>query len=129
MKPLHCLQVNLQHKRAATNNLVQVMSENQIDLAFLQEPYIIRNNLAGIPKSLRTYISGNERKRAALLVNNKEVDVILITQLSDEDCIVAEIIYRNTKFYGISLYCDITEDIDINIRKTEQILNYLKGQG
>ena len=42
MKPLRCLQVNLQHKRAATNNLVQTMSENQIELAFVQEPYIIR---------------------------------------------------------------------------------------
>jgi hypothetical protein len=39
MEPLRCLQVNLQHKRAATNNLVQIMSDNQIDLAFVQEPY------------------------------------------------------------------------------------------
>ena len=84
MKPLRCLQVNLQHKRAATSNLVQIFNENQIDLAFVQEPYIIRNNLAGIPKSLRTYVCGNGRKRAALLVN-KEIDVVLITQLSDED--------------------------------------------
>jgi hypothetical protein len=98
------------------------MSENQIDLAFVQEPYITCNNLAGIPQSLRTCISRNEQERSTLLVNNKEIDVILITQLSDENCIVAEISYRNTKFYGISLYCDITEDIDINIRKTEQIL-------
>jgi hypothetical protein len=117
MKPLRCLQVNLQHKRAATSNLVQIMSENKIDLAFVQEPYIIRNNLAGIPKSLRTYVSGNGRKRSALLVNNKEIDVVLITQLSDEDCIVTEISYGNTKFYGISSYFDITEDIEINIRK------------
>ena len=42
---------------------------------------------------------------------------------------MAKISYRNTKFYRISLYFDITEDIEINIRKTEQILNYLKGQG
>ena len=105
------------------------MSENQIDLAFVQEPYTIRNNLAGIPKSLRTYVSGNGRKRSPLLVNNKEIDVVLITQFSDKDCIVAEISYRNTKFCGISSYFDITEDIEINIRKTEQILNYSKGQG
>jgi len=59
MKPLRSMQVNLQHKRAATNNLVQIMSENQIELAFVQESYTIRNNLAGIPKSLRTYVSGN----------------------------------------------------------------------
>jgi len=96
-KPLRCLQANLQHKRAATDNLIQMISENQIDLAFVQEPYIIRNSLAGIPKSLRTYVSGNGRKRAAILVNNKELDVVLIAQLSDEDCIVVEITYRNKK--------------------------------
>jgi len=129
MNPLRCLQVNLQHKRAATHNLVQLMSSNQIDLAFVQEPYTIRSNLAGIPKSLRTYASSDGRKRSTLFVNNKEIDVVLITQLSNEDCIVAEISYRNKKFYGVSLYFDILEDIEINIRQTEQILNYSKGQG
>ena len=110
MKPLRCLQVNLQHKCAATSNLAQMMCENQIDLAFVQQPYIIHNNLAGIPKSLRTYVSGNGRKRrSVLLVNNKEIDLILITQISDEDCIVAEISYGNTKFYGISSYFDIIQ--------------------
>jgi len=84
------------------------MSENQIDLAFVQEPYTICNNLARIPKSLRTYLSGNGRKRSVLLANNKEIDVVLITQFSDKDCIVAEISYKNTKFYGIHSHFDIT---------------------
>jgi hypothetical protein len=79
MKPLRCLQVNLQHKRAAMNNLVRTMTEKQIDLAFVQEPYNIRNHLARIPKLLRTYVSGDGRKRSALFVNNKETDVVLIT--------------------------------------------------
>jgi hypothetical protein len=74
------------------------LSDNKIDLAFVQEPYNIRNHLAGIPKSLRTYVSGDGRKRSVLFVNNKKIDVVLITQLSDEDCIVTEISYRNTKF-------------------------------
>jgi hypothetical protein len=63
-------------------------------------------------------VSGDARQQSVLFVNNKEIDVVLITQFSDEDCFVAEISYRNTKFYGISLYFDITEDIEINIRKT-----------
>ena len=42
---------------------------------------------------------------------------------------MVEISYGNFKFYGINLYCDITEDIEINIRKIENILNYSKGQG
>jgi len=106
-----------------------MINENQIDLVFVQEPYIIRNNLAGIPKSLRTYVCGNGRKRSALLVNNKERYVVFITQLSGENCIVVEICYGNFKFYGICLYFDITEDIEINIRKIGHILNYSKGQG
>ena len=60
-----------------------MMSENQIDLAFVQEPYNIRNNLAGIPKSLRTYESGNGRERSALLVNNKELDQSFIYSPTD----------------------------------------------
>jgi len=35
MKPLRCLPVNLQNKRAATSNLLQMINANQIDLAFL----------------------------------------------------------------------------------------------
>ena len=126
---LSCLQLNVQHKKEATSNLVQLMSELQIDIAFVQEPYTIRNNLAAIPSSLRIFASGNNRKRAALLVNNKRIDVILIKQLSDEDCVVAEVSYRNSKFYAISLYFDSNEDIKINIRKTERILDSLKGHG
>ena len=126
MKPLRCPQVNLQHKRAATNNLVLTMTDNQIDLAFIQEPYNIRNHLAGILKSLRTYVSGDGRKRSSLFVNNKEIDVVFITQHSDEDCAVVEITYRNTKFYGISLYFDITKVIEI-IRKTEKNFKLHKG--
>jgi hypothetical protein len=115
-KHLRFLQANLQHKRAATYNLIQMMSENHIDLAFIQEPYIICNSLAGIPISLQTYVTGNGRKRAAVLVNSKELDVVLITQLSNKDCIVVEISCRNTNVYGVSSYFDNTEDIEINIR-------------
>jgi hypothetical protein len=52
---------------------------------------------------------------------------MLITQYSDEDCVVAEITYWNTKFNGMSLYFDVTEDIEINIRKTEQNFKLHKG--
>jgi hypothetical protein len=97
MKPLRCLQVNLEHRRSATNNLVQMMSENQIDLAFVQESYIIRNDLAGIRKSLRT-CKWEWKETISATCKQQEIDVVFITQFSDEDCIVAEISYRNTKF-------------------------------
>jgi hypothetical protein len=102
MKPLHCLQVNLQHKHAATRNLVQMMSDNEIDLAFVQEPYNIHNHLAGIRKSLTNCVRGDGRKQSALFVNNKEIGVVLITQFSDEDCIVAvSVVYVPSSFSNV----------------------------
>jgi len=74
-------------------------------------------------------VCGNGRKRSAPLVYNKEIDVVLVTQLSDEESIVIEISHGNFIFYEISSYFDITEHIEINIRKMDHILNYSKGQG
>jgi hypothetical protein len=58
--------------------------QNNIDVAFLQEPYTVRNNVAGFPKSFRIYAYGNGRKRAAVIVNNK-IDAVAVKQVSDED--------------------------------------------
>jgi len=58
-------------------------------------------------------VSGNGRKRSALLINNKRIGVVPITHLSDEDSFVTEISYGNTKFYGVSSYFNIIEDIKI----------------
>jgi hypothetical protein len=35
------MQVDLQIKLSAANVLVQIMSENHLDLAFVQEPYTV----------------------------------------------------------------------------------------
>lgn len=126
---LKCLQINLQHKKVATTNLANMIRESNIDLAFIQEPYTINNKVAGIPKTYRTYSNGSERKRAAIIANNKEMDVILINQLSDEDCVVVEIRSQQDKIYAASVYCDITKDIGIDIRKIENIINHAQGVG
>ncbi|KAJ4426941.1 hypothetical protein ANN_26740 [Periplaneta americana] len=94
---------------------------------YIKEPYTINNKVAGIPKTYRTYSNGSERKRAAIIANNKEMDVILINQLSDEDCVVVEIRSQQDKIYAASVYCDITKDIGIDIRKIENIINHAQG--
>jgi hypothetical protein len=62
-------------------------SENEIDLPFVKERYIISNNVAGIANLLMSFVSGNGRKLSTLFVNNKEIDIVpvLLTQLSDDE--------------------------------------------
>lgn len=126
---LHYIQINLQHSRTATSNLIQLINELNIDLVFVQEPYLINNKLAGIPKKFKTFTYGNDRKRAAVIVNNCEVDVIMINQLSNKDCVVVEVSMRDLRFYAVSKYFDYDENIEQDIVEIESILEYVKGQG
>jgi len=73
---LKCLQINLQHSRLATDNLLKITQEEGIDILCIQEPYTTGNKLAGLPKSLTVYTSGAGRKRAAIVINNKQTDTI-----------------------------------------------------
>ena len=44
----------------------------------------------GLSKSLTVYTSEARRKRAAIVINNKQIDTIKITKLSDEYTVVLE---------------------------------------
>ena len=127
-KGLQCLQLNTQHSRVATTNLVQIINEFNIDLLFIQEPYIINNKPAGIPKNYKIFSTGDGRRRAAIIVNNQGVDTIMIHQLSDEDCVVVEVIINGIKLYAASIYCDITQDMEAEVQKIESIKKYTNGR-
>ena len=47
---IRCNQVNLQHSRAATDNLMQIISTDRIGIALIQEPYLYQNRPLEIPK-------------------------------------------------------------------------------
>jgi hypothetical protein len=82
--------MNLQHSSLATDNLLKIMEEEDTDIICIQEPYNIGNKIGGLPRSSTVLTSGEGNKRAAIAVNNKIMDAILITQLSDEDATVME---------------------------------------
>jgi len=105
---IKCLQSNLQHSRTATYNLTQIIIQNNIDVAFLKEPYNISNNVAGLPKSFKIFLSGNGRKRSAIIVNNK--DTVATTQVSDKDATLVEVSYKGLNLFEASLYFVIDQD-------------------
>ena len=126
---LRCIQINLQHSRAATDNLTQLVETQYIDIAFIQEPHIINNKIAGIPSRYRTYYSGQGKKRAAIVIINNQIDAVLIHQLSEEDSVVIEIIHENLKFLAASMYLDINHEIENDLKKVDKVIEYSKTQG
>ena len=90
------LQINLQHSRAATDNLMKTIEEEGIDIICIQEPYAINNKVIGIPKKYKVLVHGEGRNRAAIVITNKMIDTITIRQLSDEDEVLTEVVYKSS---------------------------------
>jgi hypothetical protein len=100
---INCSQINLQHSRTAASNLGQLISQHNVDITYVQEPYTINNKLRGLPRSHKVYTFGDERKRTAIVITNDLLDPTLITQLSNEDCVVAEVCSAANKFHSLTL--------------------------
>ena len=128
-KGVNCLQINLKHSRAATSNLRQLISQHNVDITYIKEPYTINNKLVGLPRAYKLYTFGCGRKSTAIVTNNDRLDATLITQLSNEDCVVVEMRSGANKFLSISMYFDIHRDIEEDIRKIEKVSAYAKGNG
>ena len=129
VKLTKCLQLNLQHSRMATANLTHILLHNNIDIAFVQEPYTLLNKVAGFPKDFKVFTWGRDRIRSAIIINNNDLDVIAITQLSHEDAILTEFRYEGLQFYGDSLYLPIDKDIERDLGSIDKIIRLTKGEG
>jgi ribonuclease HI len=125
---IRCMQINLQHSRTATDNLMKLIQQDFTDIVLVQEPYIIQNKLAGITRTHRTYITNEDRSRATIILANEDIDAIIIKQLCDRDTIAAEVSYKSMRILAASMYFDITEDIKSKIAKIEEILKFGEGK-
>ena len=64
----------MQHSRAATTNLIKIITEDELDVIFIQEPYTIHGKVIGIPTKYTTFTAGGARPRAAVVVTNRGID-------------------------------------------------------
>jgi Holliday junction resolvasome RuvABC ATP-dependent DNA helicase subunit len=75
------MQINLQHAKVATANLMQITKEESTDILYIQEPYTIQNKVVGKPNKFRTYtIAGTSR--AGIVVTNKHRRLTIKTTLT-----------------------------------------------
>ena len=123
------MQINLQHSRVATANLRQITEEESTDILCFQDPYIIQNKVVGIPNKFRTYTIAETQSRAAIVVTNNHIDVLLLKQHTDVDAVVAEITVDGVKLILVSMYFDIGRQIEVDLSKIEAVLQHANGAG
>jgi ribosomal protein L18 len=126
---IKCIQVNLQHCRAATANLMTAVAEDETDIIFIQDPHTIQSKVLEISTKYKIFTSGKDRCRAAVVATNNQIDAMLIHQLSDADMVAVQIINGNTKIIAASMYFDRENQIEHDLDKTESILHHAKNTG
>jgi hypothetical protein len=126
---IKCLEINLQRSRAAPANLTKIVTDDEIDIIFIQEPYTIQAKLIGIPTKYTPFMAGGARPRAAVVVTNKGIDSTRIRQLSDKDAVTVEIIKGNIKIIAASMYFDRELQIENDLEKMEWVLLHAKNTG
>lgn len=88
-------QINLQHSKAATAELVRRLYKNQIDVVLAQEPYQLNGKLVGI--NVKNFdlicINGNDKPRSLIIIR-KDIKNIPITQFCKGDETVVSVMFR-----------------------------------
>jgi len=125
---LRCKQLNLQHSRAVTDNLMQLMAKENIGIALIQEPYLISGKPQRITSRYRTFIAGGGNSRAAIVISDTRINALLITQHSDKDAVLLEIDDGQTHFYAASIYLDYRDPIENSIKTIEEIVKFTKEE-
>jgi len=100
------MQINLQHSRTTTDNIMNLSEQDKTDIIFIQQPHLYSRRIAGISTKNRIYTSHVDKSRAAIVINNRYIDAVLITQLSNPDCVLLEMEHNGSRFYAASMYFD-----------------------
>lgn len=108
---------------------MQLIAQYHIDIAFIQEPYCYKQNIVGITRGYKIFSAGSTRKRAAILITNRDIDSVLISHLSDEDSVLVEIVKDKLQFFISSMYLDSKKSITDDLRKIDDMIAYNTGVG
>jgi hypothetical protein len=108
---------------------MQITEKKSTDILCIQEPYTIQNKVVEIPNNFRTYTIAGTRSRAAIVVTNNHLDVLLLKQHSDANAVVAEITVDGVKLILGSMYFDICRQVEVDLSKIEALLQHAKGVG
>jgi hypothetical protein len=111
---IRCNQVNPQHSKAGTDNVMQVITTEKIGITLIQELYLFQNRPLGITNKYRTFTADEGNSRAAFVISDTTIDALLITQLSDNDAVLLKKDNGQIHFYAASIYMDYNDSIENN---------------
>jgi hypothetical protein len=94
----------------------------------VMQAYLYQRKITGVTKGYRTFACGEGKRRAAIIIQDKTIDALLITQQSNEDAVLLEVHNGKLRFFAASVYFDYNETIDNSIEIMNRLLKFTKGE-
>lgn len=121
---IRSVQINLKHSKSATENLIIYMKTNNIDISFIQEPWVNGNLIKGLnSKEFELFYKVPAigcRPRACILVK-KNTNAFLLNNFSNEDTATVSMESGGKSITLVSAY--LAHDEEIPSRIIQQIKN------
>ncbi|XP_035211882.1 uncharacterized protein LOC118186014 [Stegodyphus dumicola] len=117
-----CLQINLQHARAATSQTALYAAEERIDLILGQEPYCRNGKVVGFPLQWSIYQKEDidQPPRAFIANCNPKWSPLMIAAERDFVAILLEVL--NLTVVLVSIYSPPTEEADPTLERIQRLM-------
>ena len=113
LSSLRVIQINLMHKKNSSDLLMKEISDRNVDIVLIQEPYHSkkRKSIPSVPKGYEVYTGANDDETPLAAVIIKEtIPHFPLTSFSSEIFIPIEVNLKTCKITFASLYCRRNED-------------------
>ncbi|XP_053969200.1 uncharacterized protein LOC128870573 [Anastrepha ludens] len=107
------LQINLQHSKAASANLLIHLEQGGVDVVLIQEPWLSSSGISGI--RTKNYLlmahSGAGKPRSCILIR-KELNAFILPHFSNEDIVSISLENTTGRLWLISAYMAHDDEVE-----------------
>ncbi|CAG4996055.1 unnamed protein product [Parnassius apollo] len=126
--PLKCLQINLDREYAATNELFKYVTDNQIEIVFVNEPYVGSGTyMRRCPGYHIHQFSTKHHVKACILIKQNIGSSLGISEDSTSNICIVQITTNGKKIFLISVYVEPNTDESNTINTLELFLQKTKN--
>lgn len=121
------LQVNAQRSLNVAHEVRKMVSENRIDVATIQEPYLYKGQVKGYaPMSAKIVQNHKDQEtKAAIIIYNDSITVTQLEQFKNEHIVCAHLKTKEGSFYIVLIYCQFSYKIKGFLTKLQEIIRKL----
>lgn len=115
------------------NNLLQILTERQVSVCFIQEPHTRQGKIIGLGPPLKTYYRPGGNPRTAMCTQGQDATVLLLEDICTETMTIVEITVQGQHIYAISLYVPPVEnqavDFTETLKNVKRVITHLRRRG